>query len=118
MTAAFHTGRDTYGVLMTAPAMRESCQAHPLCDRAPFFQAALEAKDGSEPVSRNVKLCAVHLGDVVQLLATWAQERGLTHGQVTVLIIDPSPMGPPLELPWLCDSPVGGCAFGTISLRA
>jgi hypothetical protein len=53
---------------------------------------------------------------MVQVLTNWAHERGLTNGQVTVLIIDPPPSGPPLALPWLRQSPPGGYPFGSISL--
>jgi hypothetical protein len=94
----------------------EACQARPLCDRPPCFQARLEAEDRHIPVRRDVKLCAVHLGDGVQLLADDARVRGLTHGRVTLLILDPSPGGPPIRLPWLRDSPAGGCAFGVVTL--
>jgi hypothetical protein len=96
---------------MTATAVRESCQAHPSCDRAPFFGATLKAKAGQRPVRRDVKLCAVHLGDVVQLLIAWASEHGLTQGQVTVLIIDRSPLKQPLA-----PQPVDGYTFGKIQL--
>jgi hypothetical protein len=107
--------------MMTTTAIGGDCQADPLCHRAPYFQARLEATDGPLPVSRHVKLCGVHLGDMVQVLTSWAHEHGLTNGQVTVLIIDPPPTdpppsGPPLALPWLRQSPPGGYAFGSISL--
>jgi hypothetical protein len=100
---------------MTTTMTRDGCQAGPLCDRTICFQARLDGRDGSLSVTRSVKLCGVHLGDAVQGLADWAREHGITHGRVTVLIIDPPPYGPPgIPLP---RAPVpGGFAFGNIPL--
>jgi hypothetical protein len=102
--------------LTTTTASRGECQADPLCQRTLCFQAQLEAKDGPVLVKKQVKLCAVHLGDTVQVLANWADERGLTHGQVTVVIIDPPVPGEPLALPWLRQSPPGDYVFGNVEL--
>jgi hypothetical protein len=66
------------------------CQAGRTCDRAPCFQARLEAAAGDRPVLRRTELCAEHLGGTVHALTTWANDRGL-RGQVTVLAIDRPP---------------------------
>jgi len=70
------------------PALAEPvCQAGRSCDRAPCFQARLEAAAGGRPVRRHAELCAEHLGGTVHALTTWANDRGL-RGEVTVLAID------------------------------
>lgn len=76
------------------------------CDRPPCFEARLEAAAGRRQVRRHTWLCAEHLGDTVQDLATWARRQNLT-GEVIVLIIDQPG-----------DLVHGGFAFGTISLNA
>jgi hypothetical protein len=99
---------------MTTTVTRDGCQADPLCDRAIYFQARLDGRDGSLPVTRSVRLCGTHLGHAVQGLANWAREHGITHGRVTVLIIDPpsGPPGIPLQRALVPD----GFAFGNIPL--
>ena len=74
------------------PARAEPvCQAGRSCDRAPCFQARLEAAAGDRPVRRRAELCAEHVGGTVHALTTWANDRGL-RGEVTVLAIDrPAP---------------------------
>jgi hypothetical protein len=94
---------------------RDSCQADPLCGRAIYFQARLNGRDGSLPVTRSVRLCGTHLGDAVQCLADWAREHGITHGRVTVSIIDPPSCGPP-GIPLLRAPVPDGFAFGNIPL--
>jgi hypothetical protein len=97
---------------LSVPARR--CQADPRCDRAPCFQARLEAA-GGRPVRRQAELCAEHLGTAAAL-AAWARERGL-RGQVTVLAIDqraPGQAGGPADPD---DRVRGGFAFGTIPLN-
>jgi hypothetical protein len=63
------------------------CQAGLSCDRAPCFQARLEAAAGDRPVRKRAELCAEHLGGTVHAMTTWANDRGL-RGQVTVLAVD------------------------------
>jgi hypothetical protein len=63
------------------------CQAGRPCDRAPCFQARLEAAAGDRLVRTHAELCAEHLGGSVHALTTWASDRGL-RGEVTVLAID------------------------------
>jgi hypothetical protein len=100
---------------MTTTVTRDGCQAGPLCDRAIYFQARLDGRDGPLSVTRSVRLCGAHLGHAVQGLANWAREHGITHGRVTVLIIDPPPTGSsgiPLQRALV----PGGFAFGNIPL--
>jgi hypothetical protein len=92
------------------------CQTGRPCDRAPCFQARLEATAGGRRVHRQVELCSAHLGDTVQALAAWARAQGL-EGKVTVLAIDQ-------PFPGQADHPVlpggldrCGFAFGTIMLN-
>jgi hypothetical protein len=100
-------------LLLSAPSAR--CQAGRRCDRAPCFQARLEAAAGCRAVSRNAELCAEHLGCTVQSLASWAREQGL-EGKVTVLVID-QPAGGLAASPGLPGDWVRrGFAFGTILL--
>ncbi|MEP7023226.1 MAG: hypothetical protein ABJB47_05315 [Actinomycetota bacterium] len=63
------------------------CQAGQACDRAPCFQARLEAVKGRRCVLQRAELCAEHLGGTVQALTDWAHDRGL-EGKLTVLAID------------------------------
>jgi hypothetical protein len=92
------------------------CQAGRPCDRAPCFQARLEATAGGRRVHRHVELCSEHLGDTVQALAAWARAQGL-EGKVIVLAIDqPSPgQADHHVLPGDLDR--CGFAFGTIFLN-
>jgi|SRR5450755_1781917 hypothetical protein len=101
-------------LLSYVPSAR--CQAGQPCDRAPCFQARLEAAAGRRPVRRHAELCAEHLGDTVQALAAWARDQGL-EGKVTVLAIDqPLPgQAPRPALPG--DRDPCGFAFGTILLN-
>lgn len=93
------------------PASPPSCQAGCPCDRAPRFQARLEATAGDRRVCRRAELCAQHLGNAVQALAAWARDEGL-EGQVTVLAIDlPTPGQVPPA--WARR----GFAFGAIPLN-
>ena len=58
------------------PALAEPvCQAGRSCDRAPCFQARLEAAAGDRPVRKRTELCAEHLGGTVHALTTWAIDR-------------------------------------------
>lgn len=75
---------------MIPNAFHGHCEADRRCHREPCFEAQLEAQIGLLPIRRNAKLCADHLGDMVQSLTAWARREGLTHGQVTVLAIDPT----------------------------
>jgi hypothetical protein len=106
------------GVVMTellsyVPAAR--CQADQPCDRAPCFQARLEATAERCLVRRHAELCVEHLGDAVQAMTAWARSQGL-EGKVTVLAIDQPPPGqaPSPALPG--DRAPCGFAFGTILL--
>jgi hypothetical protein len=100
-------------LLLSAPSRH--CQADRLCDRAPCFQARLEAA-GRRPVHRHAELCAEHLGYTVQALASWAREQGL-EGQVTVLAIDQPAPGQAGNLARPDDRVHCGFAFGTILLN-
>lgn len=92
------------------------CQADQPCDRAPCFQARLQATAGSRRVHRQAELCAEHLGDTVQALAAWAREQGL-EGKVTVLAIDQPAPGQAGGLALTGDRVLSGFAFGTILLK-
>ena len=72
-------------LLLSVPVIHG--QAVRCCDRAPCFQARLEAAAGRRPVRRQAEICAEHLGRTVQALAVWAREHSL-EGKVTVLAID------------------------------
>jgi hypothetical protein len=100
-------------LLLSAPSVH--CQADLRCDRAPCFQARLEAAVGHRPVRRHAELCAEHLGHTVQALATWAREQGL-EGKVTVLAIDPPAPVRADSLTRPDDLIHCGFAFGTILL--
>lgn len=91
------------------------CQPGRPCDRAPCFQARLEAAAGGRLVRRHVELCAEHLGDTVQALAVWARAQGL-EGKVTVLAID-QPAPGQADRPVLPGDLGRGFAFGTIFLN-
>lgn len=94
-----------------------ACQADRRCQRAPCFQARLEAGDGPQRVSRSAEACASHFGDMVQALAAWAYAHDLTDGQLTVLAIDPPPAGPcPGARVGLRERAGHGFAFSTIEL--
>jgi hypothetical protein len=99
-------------LLLSAPAIH--CQAVRRCDRAPCFQARLEAAAGRRPVRRHAEICAEHLGCTVQALAAWAREQSL-EGKVTVLAIDQRAVGE-ASSPARPDDWVRGFAFGTILL--
>jgi hypothetical protein len=101
-------------LLLSVPSVH--CQADLFCDRAPCFQARLEAAVGRRPVRRHAELCAEHLGHTVQALATWAREQGLD-GKVTVLAIDQPPPGQADSLARPDDRVHCGFAFGTIRLN-
>jgi hypothetical protein len=88
------------------------CQAG-LCDRAPCFQARLEASDGRLPVHRHAELCAEHLGDAVHALAAWARDQGM-EGKVTVLAVDQPAPGQSDSQSSPGDRVLCGFAFGTI----
>lgn len=95
------------------PALAEpACQAGRCCDRAPCFQARLEAAAGDRLVRRHAELCAEHLGGTVHALTTWANDRGL-RGEVTVLAVDRPARDQPVP-------PGGriGFVFSTIRLTA
>jgi hypothetical protein len=80
-----------------------ACQADSDCDRAPRFQARLEAADGTERVQRDAEACAAHLCDMVQALTAWARAVHLTEGKLTVLAVDM-----PLDDPWAQARPAPG----------
>jgi hypothetical protein len=86
------------------------CQAAGGCDRAPCFQARLEATGGHRKVRTRTELCAQHLGQAVQSLAAWARDQGL-EGNVTVLAIEPPILGQTASA-WSSR----GLAFGSIPL--
>ncbi len=98
-------------LLLSAPSVH--CQADLRCDRAPCFQARLEAAAGRRPVRRHAELCAEHLGHTVQALATWARQHGL-EGKVTVLAIDPPAPGRADSMTRPGNPIRCGFAFGTI----
>jgi len=101
-------------LLSYVPSAR--CQAGQPCDRAPCFQARLEAAAGRRPVRRHAELCAEHLGDTVQALAAWARDRGL-EGKVTVLAVDQPARGQADRLARPGDPVLCGFEFGTILLN-
>jgi hypothetical protein len=71
---------------------RPHCQAGRGCDRAPCFQARLDATAGQYRVHKRTDLCAEHLGAAIQAITAWARDEGL-RGEVTVLAIDLSGSG-------------------------
>jgi hypothetical protein len=71
---------------------RPHCQAGRGCDRAPCFQARLDAIAGQYRVHKRTDLCAEHLGAAIQAITAWAHDEGL-RGEVTVLAIDLSGSG-------------------------
>ncbi len=71
-------------LIAPVPAMPKP--ADRCCDSAPYFRARLEAITGTEQVLASTDVCATHLGDAVQNLATWAQQASV-RGQVIVLAI-------------------------------
>jgi hypothetical protein len=101
-------------LLTYVPSVR--CQAGHPCERAPCFQARLEAVADRRAVRRHAEVCAEHLGDAVQALAAWAHDRGL-EGKVTVLAIDQPAPGTPTEPVSPGDRAARGFAFGTIVLN-
>jgi hypothetical protein len=98
---------------MTTTAIRGDCEADPRCAHIPYFAAKLVTPDGADIAAASVKLCAIHLGDVVQDLADWARNHGITEGMVIVTISSsPHPVGAPRP----GDTPTGDFAFGSIPL--
>jgi hypothetical protein len=106
--------RETPEQLMTTitTMIHDACQADPLCGRALYFQARLEGHKDGKPVIKTVRVCAAHLGDTVQVLATWARENSVTCQKMTVLVIDPLPCG----IPARGSATWGGFEFGSILL--
>ena len=98
-------------LLTSSPSLH--CQADHDCNRAPCFQARLEAATaGRRPVRRRTELCAEHLGGTVQAMTAWARGQGL-EGKVTVLAIDqPDPGQAVINEKIRC-----AFAFGTILLN-
>lgn len=88
------------------------CQAGPGCDRAPCFEARVEAVAGQRCVRTRTELCAQHVGATIQALTAWARDQGLT-GEVTVLAIDLPDPGQAVPA-W----GRSGLAFSTIKLSA
>lgn len=82
------------------------------CELTPCFQAQLEATAGFRRTHLAAEFCALHWGEAVQALVTWASAEGMT-GHLTILAIDPPssgrPAGTPGQLP-------GSLAFSTIGL--
>lgn len=101
-------------LLLSAPVIHG--QAARCCDRAPCFQARLEATAGRRPVRGQAEICAEHLGRTVQALAVWAREHSL-EGKVTVLAIDQRAIGQ-ASSPAGLDDRVRGFAFGTVLLSS
>lgn len=91
------------------------CQAGQLCDRAPCFQARLQATADGRRVRRHADICACHLGGTVQALAAWARHQRLT-GTVTVLAIDHQYPRPADGRSSGGSQMLRGFAFGTIIL--
>ena len=121
-------GRSGYprrsGRSMTPPDNRAStgqCDAVPTCLHVPCFQVQLDA---SRPrrAHRQANACAYHVPDVIEALRTWAGERALADGQLTILAIEPAAGG---RQPGQTGQPGGpghpelrGFAFSTIPLRS
>src|SRR5215471_14565318 len=100
--------------MTTITIIQGTCQADPLCNHALCFQARLDGHIGTQPVTGSVRLCAVHLGDTVQVLANWARENGVTCGRVTVLVIDTLQSGAATaSMPFLNEPAPGGLEFGS-----
>lgn len=64
------------------------CDADRDCRHAPCFQVQLEA---DRP--RQANACAYHVAEVIEALRTWAGERGIVGGQLTILAIEPAAGG-------------------------
>jgi hypothetical protein len=90
------------------------CDASPDCRHASCFQVQLEA---DRP--RQANACAYHVAEVIETLRTWAGERGIIGGQLTILAIEPAaggrqPGGPGAP----DDARLRGFPFTTIPLLA
>jgi hypothetical protein len=68
-----------------------ACQADSTCDRAPHFQARLDAPRDAQrpPIQLRTAACGSHLGTMVAAMAAWAREQDLTGAQLTVLTVVP-----------------------------
>jgi hypothetical protein len=75
------------------------CKTDPECHHVAYFEARVVTSNTAARRDESRKLCAVHLGEVVNDLADWARQRGITDGAVTVLIAGPPPVCPSLGIP-------------------
>jgi hypothetical protein len=80
-------GRRALSAMNTITTDSGHCQADQQCHQPLRFRACLEAHGTRQPVYRTAEFCSGHLGDAVHDLTTWAHQRGLTNGHVTVLIL-------------------------------
>lgn len=71
----------------------DNCRAHSSCHSPARFQARLDVARHAQhpPIHGRTEACAGHLSDMVQAIREWAQQQGLTEGDLTILTIDPSP---------------------------
>jgi hypothetical protein len=110
------TGRGhNHGTVNSVPAWTPSaCQAGGDCRRPPCFRLQLA---GGRARGRSTLACGIHLGEVARDLAAWAQGRGLTTGQVTVLAIDPRrPTWPGGPVPGVPEPAPRGIVVGSFPL--
>src|SRR5690348_16878044 len=75
----------------------------------PCFQVQLDALRPRR-AHRQVNACAFHVTDVIEALRSWAGERDLTDGQLTILAIEPAGGRAPAQ------PELRGFAFSTIPL--
>lgn len=66
------------------------CHAAAGCTEHACFQVRLEAFLDARLVGHRANACAVHIGELVRDLRTWACDNGLADGKVTALAIDPA----------------------------
>jgi len=109
-------------------ASTDRCDADTTCQHVPCFQVQLEA---SRPrhAHRQANACAYHVPEVIEALRTWAGEKDLGDGQLTILVIEPAAGGrlpsqpglPELGHPGEPGGPgqpqLRGFAFSTIPLK-
>jgi len=95
-------------MISTIGSLPRGCQADPQCRHVPYFEARVVTSQAKPTRSACRKLCAIHLGEVVNDLAKWARRQGITDGRVAVFIAEPPP----------CDRQSGGgdFPFGSIPI--
>jgi hypothetical protein len=97
----------------------DACQADSACHFPPRFQAHLDAPPNAQhPRIRGcTNACARHLATMVVAITTWAHQQQLSHGDLTILAIEPPPRaGHPWHELGSTRTQTSGFAFTTIHL--